>query len=129
MSLTTYHKICSQTQLVPLDLKRICSQRQNYGKIRFDRKLRTNDSLTDFIQSICLLDVNQCFFLLPSDGGVGLSILPLAALLTGTLLTLGIGVLLVVVLAIRRKRDPSQRSTCDDKDKHLGEFRQQNERK
>lgn len=56
-----------------------------------------------------------------ADGGVGLSILPLAALLTGTLLTLGIGVLLVVVLAIRRKRDPAQRSACDDKDKHLGE--------
>ncbi|KAG4067835.1 hypothetical protein HA402_010521, partial [Bradysia odoriphaga] len=55
-----------------------------------------------------------------TDGGVGLSILPLAALLTGTLLTLGIGVLLVVVLAIRRKRDPTQRSACDDKDKHLG---------
>lgn len=54
------------------------------------------------------------------DGGVGLSILPLAALFTGTLLTLGIGVLLVVVLAIRKKRDSSSRSTCDDKDKHLG---------
>lgn len=49
-----------------------------------------------------------------------MSILPLAALLTGTLLTLGIGVLLVVVLAIRKKRDPISRNSCDDKDKHLG---------
>ncbi len=31
--------------------------------------------------------------------------------------------LLVVVLAIRRKRDPTQRSACDDKDKHLGELK------
>lgn len=56
----------------------------------------------------------------PTDGGASLSILPLAALLTGTLLTLGIGVLLIVVLAIRKKRDCTSRSSCDDKDKHLG---------
>lgn len=55
-----------------------------------------------------------------TDGGASLSILPLAALLTGTLLTLGIGVLLIVVLAIRKKRDCTSRSSCDDKDKHLG---------
>lgn len=34
-----------------------------------------------------------------------MSIVPLAALLTGALLTLGIAVLLVVVLAIRRRRE------------------------
>lgn len=54
------------------------------------------------------------------DGGLGLSILPLAALLTGTLLTIGIAVLLIVVLAIRKRRDPVSRNICDDKDKHLG---------
>lgn len=54
------------------------------------------------------------------DGGIGLSILPLAALLTGSLLTIGIGVLLVVVLAIRKRRDPVARNMCDDKDKHIG---------
>ena len=40
------------------------------------------------------------------DGGVGLSVVPLAALLTGAVLTLGIAVLLVAVLAVRRRRDP-----------------------
>lgn len=40
------------------------------------------------------------FFL---DGSGNISILPIAALLTGSLLTLGIAVLLIVVLAIRRK--------------------------
>jgi hypothetical protein len=39
------------------------------------------------------------------DGGVGLSVVPLAALLTGAVLTLGIAVLLVAVLAVRRRRD------------------------
>lgn len=56
------------------------------------------------------------------DGGLGLSILPLAALLTGTLLTIGIAVLLIVVLAIRKRRDPVSRNICDDKDKHLGKL-------
>lgn len=40
-----------------------------------------------------------------SDGSNGISIVPLAALLTGALLTLGIAVLLIVVLAIRRRRE------------------------
>ena len=40
------------------------------------------------------------------DGGVGMSVVPLAALLTGAVLTLGIAVLLVAVLAVRRRRDP-----------------------
>lgn len=53
--------------------------------------------------------------------GVG-TILPLAALLTGAFLTLGVGVILVVILAIRKRRNPAARSICDDKDKHLGEL-------
>lgn len=53
------------------------------------------------------------------DGG---TILPLAALLTGAFLTLGVGVLLIVVLAIRKRRHPAARSICDDKDKHLGKI-------
>lgn len=40
------------------------------------------------------------------EGSVGLSIVPLAALLTGAVFTLGIAVLLVAVLAVRRRRDP-----------------------
>lgn len=40
-----------------------------------------------------------------TDGSTGISIVPLAALLTGALLTLGIAILLVIVLAIRRRRD------------------------
>lgn len=62
----------------------------------------------------------QLFCNFSTDGGLGLSILPLAALLTGTLLTIGIAVLLIVVLAIRKRRDPVSRNICDDKDKHLG---------
>lgn len=63
--------------------------------------------------------ISSCFF---TDGGIGLSILPIAALLTGTFFTIGIAVLLVVVLAIRKRRDPVSRNICDDKDKHLGMF-------
>lgn len=40
-----------------------------------------------------------------SDGNTGMNIVPLAALLTGVILTLGIAVLIIVVLAIRRRRD------------------------
>lgn len=61
-------------------------------------------------------------FLLSIDGGLGLSILPLAALVAGTLFTIGIAVLLIVVLAIRKRRDPVSRNICDDKDKHLGKL-------
>ncbi|XP_052836272.1 LOW QUALITY PROTEIN: uncharacterized protein LOC128252530 [Drosophila gunungcola] len=55
-----------------------------------------------------------------SDGRIGLSILPLAALLAGTLFTVGIAVLSVVVIAVRRRRGQGARNMCDDKDKHLG---------
>lgn len=57
-----------------------------------------------------------------ADGRMGLSILPLAALLTGTCFTLGIAILFVVLLALRRRRCQGGRGTCDDKDKHLGEL-------
>ncbi|KAH8359097.1 hypothetical protein KR093_004246, partial [Drosophila rubida] len=55
-----------------------------------------------------------------SDARMGLSILPIAALLTGTLFTVGIAVLFVVVIAVRRRRCQGARNLCDDKDKHLG---------
>lgn len=57
-----------------------------------------------------------------ADGRMGLSILPIAALLTGTLFTVGIAVLFVVVIAVRRRRCQGARNLCDDKDKHLGEL-------
>lgn len=66
--------------------------------------------------------LTKVFFILLIDGSGALSILPLAALLTGALLTIGIAVLLVVVLAIRKRRDPLNRSSCDGKDKHMGEI-------
>ncbi|XP_055695967.1 uncharacterized protein LOC129797437 isoform X2 [Lutzomyia longipalpis] len=53
-----------------------------------------------------------------TDGSGGLSVLPVAALLTGALFTIGIGVLLVVVLTVRKRREPS--TVCDGKEKHLG---------
>ncbi|XP_053968368.1 uncharacterized protein LOC128869772 [Anastrepha ludens] len=54
-----------------------------------------------------------------TDGRMA-SILPLAALLTGTLFTVGVAVLFVVVIAVRRRRCQGGRNLCDDKDKHLG---------
>uniref|UniRef100_A0A1A9WTW4 Uncharacterized protein n=1 Tax=Glossina brevipalpis TaxID=37001 RepID=A0A1A9WTW4_9MUSC len=54
------------------------------------------------------------------NGRMGLSILPIAALLTGTLFTVGIAILFVVVVAIRKRRCQGGRNVCDDKDKHLG---------
>ncbi|XP_059610810.1 uncharacterized protein LOC132257796 [Phlebotomus argentipes] len=53
-----------------------------------------------------------------TDGSGGLSVLPVAALLTGALFTIGIAVLLVVVLTVRKRREPS--TVCDGKEKHLG---------
>uniref|UniRef100_A0A182LVZ3 Uncharacterized protein n=1 Tax=Anopheles culicifacies TaxID=139723 RepID=A0A182LVZ3_9DIPT len=41
-------------------------------------------------------------------------------MLTGALFTIGIAVLLVVVLAIRRKRDGHGGGLCDGKEKHIG---------
>ncbi|XP_049278439.1 uncharacterized protein LOC125761396 [Anopheles funestus] len=55
-----------------------------------------------------------------TDGTEGFAILPFAALLTGALFTIGIAVLLVVVLAIRRKRDGHGGGLCDGKEKHIG---------
>lgn len=46
------------------------------------------------------------------DGNSGISILPIAALLTGCLLTLGIAVLFIVVLAVRRKHRHCGGSHC-----------------
>lgn len=62
------------------------------------------------------------FLVLISDGRMGLSILPIAALLTGTLFTVGIAVLFVVVVAVRKRRCQGGRNMCDDKDKHLGTY-------
>lgn len=69
------------------------------------------------------LDLNVSIFYSFFFATDGLSILPLAALLTGTMLTIGIAVLLIVVLAIRKRRDNVSRNICDDKDKHLGTLR------
>ncbi|CAD6994655.1 unnamed protein product [Ceratitis capitata] len=48
------------------------------------------------------------------------SILPLAALITGSLFAISIAVLFFVVVAIRKRRCQGGRNLCDDKDKHLG---------
>lgn len=56
-----------------------------------------------------------------TDGNGALTMLPLAALLTGSVLMAGVVVLLVVVVAVRRKADPQSRSgsgTCGGG--HLG---------
>ncbi|XP_057664801.1 hemicentin-1-like isoform X2 [Diorhabda carinulata] len=48
-----------------------------------------------------------------TDGSGGVSLVPLAGLLTGCLLTLGLAVLVVVVVAVRRKRE------CDGCSRHI----------
>ncbi|KDR21494.1 hypothetical protein L798_04054 [Zootermopsis nevadensis] len=57
------------------------------------------------LEDITLKDAEKRTESVSGDGG-GLSVVPLAALLTGAVLTLGIAVLLVAVLAVRRHRDP-----------------------
>lgn len=52
--------------------------------------------------------------------GVDESSFPLAALLTGALLTIGVAVLLVIVLAIKKNREQSQPHENGIKEKHLG---------
>lgn len=66
-----------------------------------------------------LFSLTYCCFIL--DGRMA-SILPLAALLTGTLFTVGVAVLFVVVVAVRKRRCQGGRNLCDDKDKHLGKI-------
>lgn len=66
----------------------------------------------------CVYKKKNIFYF--TDGRMGLSILPIAALLTGTLFTVGIAVLFVVVVAVRKRRCQGGRNMCDDKDKHLG---------
>lgn len=46
------------------------------------------------------------------DGSSNMSLVPLAGLLTGSLLTLGIAVLVIVVIAVRRKRHCDGRNHC-----------------
>lgn len=58
------------------------------------------------LEDIALKDAEKRTESVSGEGGVGLSVVPLAALLTGAVFTLGIAVLLVAVLAVRRRRDP-----------------------
>lgn len=52
--------------------------------------------------------------------------MPIAALLIGALLTLGVAVLLVVVLAIRKKRDQTHHNSGEGKEKQIGMKTEQN---
>ncbi|KFB42107.1 hypothetical protein ZHAS_00009768 [Anopheles sinensis] len=76
------------------------------------RKLRLN--ITSALNDVPLFRIDL------TDDTDGFAILPIAALLTGALFTIGIAVLLVVVLAIRRKRDGHGTGLCDGKEKHIG---------
>lgn len=46
---------------------------------------------------------------------------PIAALLTGALLTIGVAVLLVVVLALKKNREQAHQND-GTKEKHIGNF-------
>ncbi|XP_066996911.2 uncharacterized protein [Anabrus simplex] len=56
------------------------------------------------LEDIALKDAEKRTESASGEGGVGWSVVPLAALLTGAVLTLGVAVLLVAVLAVRRRR-------------------------
>nr|CAD7395525.1 unnamed protein product [Timema poppensis] len=56
------------------------------------------------LEDITLRDAEKRTESVSGDGGAGMSVIPLAALLTGAVLTLGIAVLFVAVLAVRRRR-------------------------
>lgn len=57
-----------------------------------------------------------------ADGSGAIALLPLAGMITVSLLIVGVGVLMAVVLLVRRKEDPQSRGAGgDDKSKHLGE--------
>lgn len=56
-----------------------------------------------------------------ADGSGAIALLPLAGMITVSLLIVGVGVLMAVVLMVRRKEDPQSRGAGgDDKSKHLG---------
>ncbi|KAK7865976.1 hypothetical protein R5R35_009404 [Gryllus longicercus] len=56
------------------------------------------------LEDITLKDAEKRTEAAGGEGGAGLNVVPLAALLTGTVLTLGVAALLVAVLAVRRRR-------------------------
>lgn len=55
-----------------------------------------------------------------ADGSDEGGMFPLAALLTGALLTIGVAVLLIVVLAVKKNREQSQPHENGVKEKHIG---------
>lgn len=73
----------------------------------------------------CTLQRFPTFYVfLFADGNGSIANLSLVALLTGILLMFGVAVLLIVVLAVRRKADPQLRSVgnAEDKTKHMGKW-------
>lgn len=61
------------------------------------------------------------YFIFITDGIGNTAIFPIAALLTGALLTIGVAVLLVVVLALKKKREQSHQND-GTKEKHIGKL-------
>jgi hypothetical protein len=61
------------------------------------------------------------FLLFLADGSDESGMFPLTALLTGALLTIGVAVLLIVVLAVKKNREQSQPHENGVKEKHIGE--------
>lgn len=55
-----------------------------------------------------------------ADGSEEGGMFPLTALLTGALLTIGVAVLLIVVLAVKKNREQSQPHENGVKEKHIG---------
>jgi hypothetical protein len=65
-----------------------------------------------------------CLSLPFADSGDEGGLFPLAALFTGALLTIGLAVLLIVFIALRKNRAQTQTHENGMKEKHIGERRQ-----
>lgn len=61
-----------------------------------------------------------CFIFI-TDGSGDTAMFPIAALLTGALLTIGVAVLLVVVLALKKNREQTHQND-GTKEKHIGKL-------
>lgn len=83
----------------------------------FSNKMTNTIFVSDMTNLLTIFPLN--FYPL-ADGADDGGMFPLAALLTGALLTIGVAVLLIVILAIKKNREQSQPHENGMKEKHIG---------